>query len=107
MKQYYIKNKKRLLKNDKLYRKTKEYQDFKLNRIKFNREIIDHFKNQPCLDCHKKFPPECMDFDHVYGEKIMNVSQMLMQSVVRIINEISKCEVVCSNCHRIRSRSAL
>ena len=58
----------------------------------------------PCSDCGKSFPGYVMDFDHIKGEKIANVSVLVNQCArQKLIKEIKKCEVVCSNCHRIRT----
>ncbi len=70
-----------------------------------NRMIINAFKDKECADCGQWFPPCVMDFDHVKGEKVKAVSRMLngMSSVDNLLIEIMKCDVVCSNCHRIRT----
>jgi hypothetical protein len=47
-----------------------------------------------------------MDFDHVTGIKIRNVSAML-SSESAMMTEIAKCELVCGNCHRIRTYAKL
>ena len=62
-------------------------------------------KDVPCTDCGIKYAPYVMDFDHVRGIKSYNVSSMVNKgvSVKNIEAEISKCEVVCSNCHRERT----
>ena len=47
-----------------------------------------------------------MDFDHLEGEeKVLNVAAMVGRgwALQRILDEIAKCEVVCSNCHRERT----
>jgi len=45
-----------------------------------------------------------MDFDHVRGVKHANVMELVSTlSKKRIDQEIAKCEIVCSNCHRIRT----
>ena len=69
--------------------------------------FINKHKTRPCADCGGKFDPICMDFDHRDPtKKEFNVSQMRKgcQSLKRIINEIEKCDVVCANCHRLRTR---
>ena len=66
-------------------------------------ELMRSHKEVPCADCGGVFPPYVMDFDHVTGEKELNVSRALRVSVARMLAEIAKCEVVCSNCHRIRT----
>ena len=60
-----------------------------------------------CIDCNGDFPPECMDFDHVRGVKLNNVGTMVTHghSRERVMEEIAKCDLVCANCHRIRTKS--
>ena len=49
--------------------------------------------------------PEALDFDHLPGQlKIKDVSHMLGHSLESLMAEIDKCEVVCANCHRHRTR---
>ncbi len=62
------------------------------------------FKSVPCMDCGNTFPPECMDFDHVRGVKKFRISYCLTSSEKVLLAEMAKCEIVCSNCHRIRTR---
>ena len=68
------------------------------------RAFIQKAKSVPCNDCGKTFPPYVMDFDHRNSnDKTMDVSQMTSRSLTEIQAEIEKCDVVCSNCHRIRT----
>ena len=70
------------------------------------REVIAHCKDQPCDDCGEIYPGYVMDFDHVRGEKLGNISsdaQANYWSEQRLFDEIAKCDVVCANCHRIRT----
>ena len=62
-------------------------------------------KRDPCVDCGGYFPPTAMDFDHVRGEKIATVSYLIAKKRPweMILQEISKCELVCANCHRTRT----
>lgn len=39
----------------------------KKNSIK--REWFNTLKKNPCKDCGKQYPPECIDFDHLYDKK--------------------------------------
>lgn len=66
--------------------------------------IIDAMKSIPCEDCLKSYPPCVMDFDHLHSKKI-NIAEAAIRwnSVPRLLAEIDKCEVVCSNCHRVRT----
>lgn len=49
-----------------------------------------------------------MDFDHL-GDKFKNVSAMIQEGfgIKKILAEAAKCEVVCANCHRLRTWSRL
>ena len=58
----------------------------------------------PCVDCGINYPYYVMDFDHVRGQKHANVMELVSKlSKKKIDEEIAKCEIVCSNCHRIRT----
>lgn len=68
------------------------------------RILLDGLKNAPCQDCGGRFPPECMDFDHRDPtQKKWTVSKMLGASISNIRTEVAKCDLVCANCHRIRT----
>ncbi len=56
-----------------------------------------------CVDCGYKDAPESLDFDHVRGEKLFSLATKPGASLARLSAEIAKCEVVCANCHRIRT----
>jgi hypothetical protein len=60
-------------------------------------------KDKPCLDCGNKFPSCCMDFDHIRGEKLFGITVSGNRKWETVLKEIEKCEVVCANCHRIRT----
>lgn len=55
-----------------------------------------------CIDCGLK-DFRVLDFDHVTGEKKFNIGHELSFSKQKVINEINKCNVRCSNCHRIKT----
>lgn len=67
---------------------------------------IDELKSKPCTDCGCTFDPVCMDFDHIGTDKTLNVSQMVARNFAKgiIEQEIAKCELVCANCHRLRTK---
>lgn len=60
-------------------------------------------ESTPCVDCKVFYPYYVMDFDHL-GDKTSNISRLINTCSMKQINaEIAKCELVCSNCHRIRT----
>lgn len=70
------------------------------------REFIQKQKAKPCVDCDAEYPYYVMDFHHRPGEKKDNVLARavgLCWSIARIEAEIAKCDLLCSNCHRIRT----
>lgn len=72
---------------------------------KYKKAILDAYKAKtPCVDCKQCFPAECMDFDHVYGQKSFNISLGFNHSEEKLKEEMAKCQLVCANCHRIRSK---
>lgn len=71
------------------------------------RAIIEEAKNRPCSDCGGRFPKCAMDLDDVRGRKEFKISEAVQLaygvSLERIRTEIAKCDIVCANCHRIRT----
>ena len=80
--------------------KLKAYQRLRAKRLY-------DLKTKPCIDCGGSFPPECMDFHHVNGNKVKTVGQMVNFGMDRILEEVAKCELICANCHRIRHNELL
>lgn len=75
-------------------------------RRELKRNFVQRVKSEsPCADCGKYFHYCVMDFDHVRGEKRYAVSHLAASnlSLNYLIDEIANCDVVCSNCHRIRT----
>ena len=66
-------------------------------------KVWEYKSNSKCHDCGER-NPIVLEFDHL-GDKSFNVSEMPTQgySWERILQEIKKCDVVCANCHRIRT----
>ena len=62
-------------------------------------------ENTPCADCGINYPYYVMDFDHISDDKFKNINTMMREnySLTEIQKEIDKCELVCANCHRIRT----
>jgi len=71
------------------------------------RQRMAEKKKAPCVDCGEVLPPEAMDFDHVEGEKVAQITDMWSWADSKVEKELSKCELVCANCHRKRTIKAL
>lgn len=58
-----------------------------------------------CLECSWREWPRGLDWDHVDGDKISDISKMIANGRpwAEITREIGKCDCVCANCHRIRT----
>jgi hypothetical protein len=82
---------------------------FAKNRAQLARlnAMLNDLKRQPCADCGQTFHPCVMDYDHRPGsQKLGEVSRMARTRKVglaRTLEEIAKCDLVCANCHRIRT----
>lgn len=102
--QYYLKNREKILKKRKA--KREQINRYKRERCKDNEAYVRKIKEAtPCADCGINYPWYVKDFDHVRGTKYKNISRLVFQTASRatIDQELAKCDVVCSNCHRERS----
>ena len=56
-------------------------------------------------DCGGRFHPAAMEWDHLPGtEKLADVATLARTGKTRqFYREIAKCELVCANCHAVRS----
>jgi transposase len=69
------------------------------------RKLWDLKEELGCFDCKEKYPHYMLDFDHLPEyEKIDSPTQIFHKySMAKAMEEIEKCEVVCRNCHAIRT----
>jgi hypothetical protein len=69
-------------------------------------KLVIDMKAAPCADCGGQFHYTAMEFDHLPGfKKRAAVSALVSKGKPAsvILDEIAKCELVCSNCHRVRT----
>ena len=85
-----------------------------LDRVKTRQEATLAFlrglRQVPCDDCRGVFPPHMMDFDHRDpSKKLFTLAggHALLMSRDKLIAEVEKCDVVCANCHALRTFGAL
>lgn len=90
---------------DKHYRENREkYIAMAADRkVDYCGEFFAWLEEQSCLDCGNS-DKRVLEFDHVRGEKLGNIAVLLRSaSRQRLWDEIAKCEIVCANCHRVRT----
>lgn len=72
------------------------------------RRFISRFKLQRgCKVCGYRAYAEALDFDHVRGTKKYDIASCGNIRREELLLEIAKCDVLCSNCHRVRTRRRL
>lgn len=67
--------------------------------------ILDYLRCHPCIDCGVR-DIRVLEFDHRNpDDKVMPVSKLatLGWSLATVQREVSKCDVRCANCHRIKT----
>jgi hypothetical protein len=93
-------------------RKSASYRDWyrrlgntqRLESVEFNKKYVNtYLEEHPCVDCGNP-DIRVLDFDHVRGVKLGHVKAMAQNRAPLdvLAQEIAKCEIRCSNCHRIR-----
>jgi len=66
------------------------------------RDLLERLKSGPCQDCGNDDLLPCQkDLIRLNGETAQ-LSKRLLMSQARIIEEASKCILVCANCGRLR-----
>ena len=84
------------------YKRNKQYYlDYNKKQYKKRFQDVSDYKQQHgCKNCDENNPC-CLDFHHPDNNKDENVARLMTNgSNKRLWNEIAKCVVVCSNCHR-------
>lgn len=72
--------------------------------IQRNKAFVRSLKDVPCADCGGRFPYFVMDFDHLTDKKFAIARRVNTATSLECLKaEIAKCQVVCANCHRIRT----
>jgi 5-methylcytosine-specific restriction endonuclease McrA len=89
------------------YRRNREQELFRVKvRQAGTRDMLREWRDVPCADCGKKFEPFQMDFDHRDpSSKLFNLTagRAALMSTAKLRIEAAKCDIVCANCHRVRT----
>lgn len=74
-----------------------------LERVRNNKKKAVEYLGGKCCDCGGIFHPSVYDFHHRDpSEKEDHPEKTLHRSWDKILFEIDKCDLLCSNCHRLR-----
>jgi hypothetical protein len=78
-----------------------------LNKAKRRREVWKIKEDSGCVDCGEMYPHYVLEFDHREGtEKRGSVSDLYAKHGMKIgLEEMQKCDIVCANCHKIRTHN--
>ena len=76
----------------------------KTYREKVRKYVQRQKESSPCMDCGVSYPYYVMEYDHIENNKIRSVAKITSNgSLDQVIKEISKCDLICSNCHKART----
>jgi transposase len=84
--------------------KDKTLQRTRDKRGEIKKYIQEYKQGKSCTDCKENYPYWILEFDHLRDKKF-NISEYSAKTIsLKIIKEeINKCEIVCSNCHKNRT----
>ena len=86
------------------YKNNKEtYVQRNKNKQNINKtKLLEYLHDKSCIDCGNS-DHRVLEFDHLYDKK-KDISRAIRDwSWISVLEEIKKCEIVCCNCHRIRT----
>jgi len=70
--------------------------------IRYKKEAVE-YKGGKCVDCNIIYPYPVYDFHHTDpSEKDVDWGKLRMKSRAKRQQELDKCVLLCSNCHRLR-----
>ena len=72
---------------------------------KARKTYVEAYKlDRGCIDCGYSAHPAALDFDHLPGTvKVRDIKSGQQLGWQALLDVIAKCEIVCANCHRIRT----
>ena len=75
---------------------------YRYHRARIVKAAVLRVTGRQCARCLRSYPDCALDFHHL-GNKVKAVSEIIRAggSAARVSREITKCVVVCANCHRM------
>ena len=84
-------------------RDAENHRNWMRNRRNERKQMFVEELGGKCTDCGGEFPLCCYDFHHVdESTKSFEIAPALDRNIDVIREEVQKCVLLCSNCHRIR-----
>lgn len=76
-----------------------------LERYDRRRVLFDAIKVAiGCAQCGYSENPAALQFDHLSPEtKAFHIGSQISRNIYRLMDEIEKCQVLCANCHAVKS----
>ena len=82
----------------------KHIKEYLVTRRRERKQSLVASKGGHCQDCGYEGHQDAFHFDHVRGQKIVNISVLLQNAPwLAIVSEAEKCDLVCATCHAIRT----
>ena len=66
-------------------------------------EFLLEAKRVTCADCGEWYPHYVLEFDHLSDKSFTIGREARSKSIETLRKEIAKCEIVCANCHSVRT----
>ncbi len=114
---WYSKNKERAAAWGKVWRLDNP-EKVKATQVRYDKKkhrvidfLIKKYGGIPCMDCSGVFAWCAMDFDHrpdevkEFGVGSKGRLKATPERLAEVEKEIAKCNLVCSNCHRVRTKN--
>lgn len=79
-----------------------KYEYVKEARAKKRKDLQELKDNKPCVRCKNTFPHYILEWHHrIKKEKLFKISNAVRNNISweKILVEINKCDLLCSNCH--------
>lgn len=75
----------------------------KRRQAEVRKRLYEYKESNPCADCGNKYPYYVMQFDHKGDKKYTLANRSASFGSKYFAEEMAKCDLVCANCHAVRT----